>query len=118
MLRRMVCEAENVFINLNEHKRASNEVETRDERFIRSIQRQYPLRTLREGRGGVVGLAILVDPSGKPTECKITDDSGDRDLNEVACEGLMQARFDPALDASGQPIPSYWVTRVTYRIAA
>jgi Xaa-Pro aminopeptidase len=46
-LRRLIFEAENVFINLNEHKRASNEVETRDERFIRNIQRQYPLHTYR-----------------------------------------------------------------------
>ena len=42
-LRRLICEAENVFINLNEHKRSSNEVETRDERFIREVQRRYPL---------------------------------------------------------------------------
>lgn len=46
-LRRLICEAENVFINLNEHKRSSNEVETRDERFIREVQRKYPLHTYR-----------------------------------------------------------------------
>ena len=104
-------------IDADAHRTAKRKVTLLEEMNVaRAIQRQYPLRTLREGRGGVVGLAILVDPSGKPTECKITDDSGDGDLNTVACDGLMQARFDPALDASGQPIPSYWVTRVTYRI--
>lgn len=85
-------------------------------KVARAVQQLYPLQAVREGRGGVVGLAILVDQSGKPTECKITNDSGDRNLNAVACDGLMQARFDPALDASGKPITSYWVTRVTYRI--
>jgi TonB family protein len=100
------------------HRTAQRKAKMLEEmKVARVIQRQYPLRAVREGRGGVVGLAILVDPSGKPTECKITNDSGDRNLNEVACEGLMQARFDPALDASGKPIPSYWQTRVTYRIA-
>lgn len=100
------------------HRTAQRKATLLEELTIaRAMQRQYPLRTLREARGGVVGLVILVDPSGKPTECKITDDSGDRNLNEVACEGLMQARFEPALDASGKPITSYWQTRVTYRIA-
>ncbi|MEO0056604.1 MAG: hypothetical protein RIT17_34 [Pseudomonadota bacterium] len=100
------------------HRTAQRKARMREEMAVaRAIQQQYPLRTAREGRGGVVGLAILVDQSGKPTECKITNDSGDGNLNAVACEGLMQARFDPALDAKGQPINSYWMTRVTYRIA-
>jgi Xaa-Pro aminopeptidase len=45
--RRLACEAEQVFINSNEHKRASCEVETRDDRFIRETQRRYPLHTYR-----------------------------------------------------------------------
>jgi len=84
--------------------------------LVRSVQEKYPLQPLMERRGGVVGVAILVDQTGMPTECRITDDSGDRSLNDVACEQLMKARFDPALDASGKPMKSYWMTRITYRI--
>lgn len=46
-LRTMMAEAELVFINSNEHKRAHVEAETRDERFIRETQRRYPLHTFR-----------------------------------------------------------------------
>lgn len=88
-----------------------------EQRAARAVQELYPLRALREARGGVVGLVMLVDQTGKPTECRITNDSGNRELNAVACEQLMQARFDPALDASGKPMTSYWMTRVIYRIA-
>lgn len=47
MLRRMIFEAEQVYINSNEHKRSSSEVETREDRFISNIQRRYPLHTYR-----------------------------------------------------------------------
>ncbi len=39
----LMCEAEHVFLNSNEHKRAVIEVETRDARFIRECQARYPL---------------------------------------------------------------------------
>lgn len=42
-LHKLMCEAEHVYLNANEHKRAVVEVETRDARFIRDVQRRYPL---------------------------------------------------------------------------
>ncbi|MCE9612592.1 MAG: aminopeptidase P N-terminal domain-containing protein [Chthoniobacter sp.] len=47
ILRRVICEAEQVFLNTNEHRRAHCEVETRDDRFIHEVQRQFPLHTYR-----------------------------------------------------------------------
>jgi Xaa-Pro aminopeptidase len=38
-----MCECEHVYLNSNEHKRAQVVVETRDARFVRQTQRQYPL---------------------------------------------------------------------------
>jgi Xaa-Pro aminopeptidase len=38
-----MCDAEHVFLNSNEHKRAANDVETRDERFVHECQRKFPL---------------------------------------------------------------------------
>ena len=42
-LHRLICEAEHVYLNTNEHKRAECRVQTRDERFIAEIQQRYPL---------------------------------------------------------------------------
>jgi Xaa-Pro aminopeptidase len=42
-LHMVMCESDQVFLNTNEHKRASIEVETRDARFIRECQNRYPL---------------------------------------------------------------------------
>jgi Xaa-Pro aminopeptidase len=44
---KLMCEAEQVFLNTNEHKRAVVEVETRDARFIRDCQARYPLHAYR-----------------------------------------------------------------------
>ena len=40
---RLMCECERVYLNSNEHKRASVVVETRDARFVRDVQERYPL---------------------------------------------------------------------------
>jgi Xaa-Pro aminopeptidase len=38
-----MCECSGVYLNSNEHNRASIEVETRDARFVRETQARYPL---------------------------------------------------------------------------
>ena len=40
---RLMCEAEHVYLNSNEHKRAVIEVETREVRFVEETMRRYPL---------------------------------------------------------------------------
>ncbi len=44
---RLMCATDHVFLNSNEHSRADNEVETRDERFISWTRRRYPLHDYR-----------------------------------------------------------------------
>ncbi len=44
---KLMSEAENVYVNTNEHLRASIEVETRDARFIKWVKEHYPAHTLQ-----------------------------------------------------------------------
>jgi Xaa-Pro aminopeptidase len=44
---KLMCEAREVFLNTNEHKRAVVEVETRDARFIQDCRARYPLHAYR-----------------------------------------------------------------------
>ncbi len=83
MLRRMICEADHVFINSNEHKRSSCEVETRDERFIREVQRRYPLHTYRR-------LAPLLH------ECRVVKSAAEIAVIQRAC-GLTGKAFKRVL---------------------
>jgi len=43
LFHRLMCECEHVYLNTNEHKRASIIVETREARFVRDTQARYPL---------------------------------------------------------------------------
>jgi Xaa-Pro aminopeptidase len=43
----LVCDAEQVFLNTNEHRRAAVEVQTRDARFVEDCQARYPLHDYR-----------------------------------------------------------------------
>ena len=45
LFRRIMCEAEHAYLNTNEHKRSTSEVETRDERFIQRTRSQFPLHS-------------------------------------------------------------------------
>jgi Xaa-Pro aminopeptidase len=47
MFHQLMCEAEHVYLNTNEHRRAAIEVGTRDARFIRRTQAAYPLHDYR-----------------------------------------------------------------------
>jgi Xaa-Pro aminopeptidase len=45
IFRALMCEVQNVYLNANEHRRAVLEHDSRDDRFIRDCQKQFPLHT-------------------------------------------------------------------------
>ena len=47
IFRSLMCEAESAYLNSNEYKRAHVEMETRDVRFIKQCQADFPLHTYR-----------------------------------------------------------------------
>jgi len=47
VFRMLMCEAEHVYLNSNEHKRAVIEVETRDARFVKECCERFPLHDYR-----------------------------------------------------------------------
>ena len=47
IFRGLIGEAETLYLNTNEHARATIEVETRDARFVRDCQAHYPLHQYR-----------------------------------------------------------------------
>lgn len=77
----------------------------------------YPTRPLRRAVEGTVTFSVEVDSSGRVSGCRITATSGDSDLDRATCEIVRQrARFRPALDRSGRPMPDTISARVIWRI--
>ena len=44
----MMAEAENIYLNTNEHLRASTEVETREDRFIKKVKQDFPGHSVKK----------------------------------------------------------------------
>ena len=86
-------------------------------RWAARIQENYPSRALREEIEGTVGVRVTVNADGRVSACSVTASSGSSILDEAACAGMQRyARFDPALDAAGNPTSGNWATRITYRL--
>ena len=82
----LICEADRVYLNSNEHKRAQVEVESRDARFVRDCRERYPLHEYHrlarlmhplrvvktEGELELLGEAIAITDKGFRRVLKMT----------------------------------------------
>ncbi len=81
------------------------------------IQANYPTRAAREERGGRVGVRVTITIDGRVDSCSVTSSSGSPDLDEAACDGMTRyARFNPARDAEGNPMPGSYSTAIVYKL--
>ena len=77
----------------------------------------YPSRALREEAQGTTGFAVVVNASGRVDSCSITSSSGNSQLDETTCRLVTQrARFDPKLDAQGNPTTGNYSNRILWKI--
>lgn len=86
VLRQLMCEAESVYINTNEHYRASTEVQTREDRFIKKLKKDYPAHTYLRSNPLLQHLRSIKEPEELAliqTACDITEKGFKRLLNFV-----------------------------------
>lgn len=77
----------------------------------------YPTKMLQEGQPALVDARLSVDAQGSPTACHIQRTTRPKEFDNAVCNGLMRkAKFLPALDGDGQPMPSYYRLSVTFTI--
>ena len=77
----------------------------------------YPWRMLRGGYQGTVNYRAIVDATGKPTACHVQRSTRPKEFDETVCRIVMRrGKFEPALDASGKPVPSFWTQAITFRL--
>jgi len=86
-------------------------------RWSRRISENYPSRALREETEGNVGVSVSIGANGRVAGCRVVRSSGSSILDDAACKGMQRyARFDPALDAAGNPTTGSYSTTITYRL--
>lgn len=82
----LMNEAENIYLNKNEHYRASAETETREDRFISKINKQYPLHHILRSNPILQRLRSIKEPEEIAliqNACNITEKGFRRLLNFV-----------------------------------
>lgn len=76
---------------------------------------KYPTVAAMGGEQARVNFRMLVGADGSPTDCTVLRSYNDRSFDAVACRSLMKvARFEPALDAAGKPVPSFYSNAIVW----
>ena len=85
--------------------------------WSRRIIENYPARALRAEQEGSVTMSVTIDPNGRVSACNVTRSSGHSVLDEAACRDMQRyARYNPALDAAGNPTTGTATQVITYQI--
>ena len=86
-------------------------------RWASRIQEAYPSTAVRREIEGNVGVAVQIGTDGRVTSCRVTSSSGESILDEAACDGMQRyARYDPALNAAGNPIAGSDSLTIVYQL--
>jgi TonB family protein len=81
---------------------------------VRRIVAVYPREALNSGEQGIMRMRVIVSPEGTVEDCTIIKATDTERLESPACRAMMDARFEPALDAGGKPMRSYFAESIVY----
>jgi hypothetical protein len=85
--------------------------------WARRTMEAYPIEMIRQNKSARLPIRLMVGADGQPTSCVASKGVADPAFETAACAGAMRyARFDPAIDANGQPVASYFITTVVYQL--
>ncbi len=87
-----------------------------EEAIVRRIVDQYPSRARAFGEQAIFRMRAIVEIDGSVSDCHLENSTETRRLESPACREMMDARFEPARDADGNPMRSFYGTAITYRI--
>jgi protein TonB len=76
----------------------------------------YPGEALVHGIEVDAIIRLDVAPNGRVSQCKELNPGAYRGFENAACDVLKGARFKPALDSSGNPVPAPVIYDVRFRI--
>ena len=84
-------------------------------RWAARIQSDYPSSALRREEQGTVTMRITIGTNGRVEACSVTGSSGSSALDQAACRGMQRyARYNPALNAAGNPITDTTTQSIRY----
>lgn len=75
----------------------------------------FPQGAQSKGHNGLVRFRLDVAANGIPTGCRVLYRTDPDEFADHSCKLLLQrARFNPALDAAGKPVKSYYINSIMW----
>lgn len=81
-----------------------------------AITHDSPAKAASMGNMAILRVRQIVDEQGVPGECTLLRATKGDDFGRNVCRNLSQVRFDPAIDADGQPMAGVVVNTIRYII--
>lgn len=104
-------------IDTEKHKMLKSRVKPQQSPGRWVVSTDYPLDMLRSGQSAIVEFRLSVGADGKPTACHIQSTTRPKEFDDAVCKSVMRrAQFDPALDADGKPLASFYRNTVRFQI--
>lgn len=104
-------------IDVEKHKTLSRKAVPTDNPGTWIVSGDYPSDMLKAGQPALVEFRLSVGVDGVPTACYIQSTTRPKEFDAAVCKSVMgRARFDPALDADGKPLQSYYRNTVRFQI--
>lgn len=103
-------------LNPEQHQSYTPPRWTNQDAIVRRIQSVYPRSALNRGEQAIFRMRAIVEADGSVSECTVEAATETEKLDSPACREMLRAQFDPALDANGNPMRTYYSTSITYVI--
>lgn len=81
---------------------------------VTQLQKTYPRDAAVNRESGIFSFRLIIEADGTISDCQIEALTKVNDLDPRCREVIRIAKFDPARDAAGQPMRSFYATTVTY----
>lgn len=104
-------------IDTSKHKTLSRKATPKQSPGRWVVSSDYPMNMLSAGQPAIVEFRLSVGADGIPTACHIQSTTRPKEFDDAVCKSVMRrASFDPALDAEGNPLASYYRNTVRFQI--
>lgn len=81
------------------------------------LSADYPSKAVMMGHNGLIQFRLDLDAAGKVLGCHVLARTNPDEFADVSCRALTRrARFEPALDATGKPVKSFYINKIRFVI--
>jgi TonB family protein len=104
-------------LDVEQQKNLSRGASTKQSPAAWLSSKDYPRGMLKKNAQAIVNFRLIIDRDGRPANCVIQQSTRPKEFDDVVCQAILKrARFEPALDASGQPVATFMTQTVVFKI--